>query len=131
MFCSNRKIQKSREEFEKKVSLPSAGIKDFVEYIKYDRALMATIKERIKKRNITATNNTILTIFADRMKLLYAQALIKYSQNVRFWNEYIKFLQTFKYTKDISSTFEQMLKVCQMKIIQKETKNALHMTVIY
>lgn len=73
---------------------------------------MATIKERIKKSETTTSNHTILTSIADRMKQLYAQALSRFTQNIRFWDEYIKFLQSFKYTKDISSTFDRMLQVC-------------------
>lgn len=107
----NRKIKKTRENFEYKISQPSRGIKDYVEYIKYERGLMSTIKERIKQHKIT-TSQPILTLIADRMKQLYAKALSKFTQNIRFWDEYVKFLQTFKYTKDISSTFDRMLQVC-------------------
>lgn len=103
-------MKKTRENFEYKISQPSRVIKDYVEYIKYERGLMATVRERIKQNKVT-TNHTILTLIADRMKQLYAQALSKFTQNIRFWDEYIKFLQTFKYTKDISTTFDRMLQV--------------------
>lgn len=103
-------MKKTRENFEYKISQPSRVIKDFVEYIKYERSLMATIRERIKVNKIT-TNHSILSLIADRMKQLYAQALSKFTQNIRFWDEYIKFLQNFKYTKDISTTFDRMLQV--------------------
>lgn len=73
---------------------------------------MGTIKERMKQNNVAA-DHAISTVIADRMKQLYSQALSKFTQNIRFWDEYIKFLQTFKYTKDISSTFDRMLQVCQ------------------
>lgn len=90
-------------------------IKDYVEYIKYERGLMGTAKERIKNQKIT-TSNSILMQIADRMKKLYTLALSKFTQNIRFWDEYIKFLQTFKYTKDISSTFDRMLQVCIVRV---------------
>lgn len=93
------------------MSQPSRGIKDYLEYIKYERGLMGTTKERIKQHKVT-TNHSILIQIADRMKQLYTNALLKFTNNIRFWDEYIKFLQTFKYTKDISSAFERMLQVC-------------------
>lgn len=83
-----------------------------MEYIKYERKLLGTIKERMKQNKVAA-DHAILTVIADRMKQLYSQALSKFTQNIRFWDEYIKFLQTFKYTKDISSTFDRMLQVCR------------------
>lgn len=107
---TNRKIKKTREDFELKLSLPSSGIKDYVEFIKYERLLMAKTKERFKQLKIT-TNLIILTQIADRMKTIYKEALSKFTNNIRFWHEYIKFLQTLKYTNDISSTFDQMLQV--------------------
>lgn len=104
-------MKKTRENFEYRMSQPSRVIRDYVECIKYERGLMGTVKERIKKNNIT-TNHTILTLIAERMKELYGQALSKFGNNLRFWDEYIKFLQAFKYTKDISSTYDRMLQVC-------------------
>lgn len=105
-----RKIKKTRENFDYKLSQPSRGIKDYVEYLKYERGLMATTKERIKQNKVITTHSILIQI-ADRMKKLYANALSKFTNNIRFWDEYIKFLQTFKYTKDISSAFDRMLQV--------------------
>lgn len=92
------------------MSQQTRTIKDYVEYIKYERSLMGAAREKIKQQKVTA-NNTILMQIADRMKTLYTQALSKFTNNIRFWDEYIKFLQTFKYTKDISSTFDRILQV--------------------
>lgn len=90
-------------------------IKDYVEYIKYERSLIGLIKERAK--NVKGlSNNALLTQIADRMKHLYSQALTKFPNNLRFWDEYMKFLQAFKYTKDISATYDKML---QVRITQK------------
>lgn len=111
----NRKIKKTRENFEYKLAQPTRGIKDYVEYIKHERGLIATTNQRILSQNVT-TDHSLLTQIADRMKKLYTQALSKFTQSVRFWDEYIKFLQSFKYTKDISSTYDRMLQVCGNKI---------------
>lgn len=99
---------KTRENFEYKLSQPSKTVKDYVEYIKYERSLMASAKEKVKQNKITESH-TIFTLIADRMKELYSSALNKFPQNMRFWDEFIKFLQTFKYTNEISLTYDRML----------------------
>lgn len=114
----NRKIKKSREGYEFKISQSTRTIKDYVDYIKYERKLMGTIKEKLKQNNFPS-DHAIVTVIADRMKELYSEALSKFSQNLRFWDEYIKFLQAFKYTKDISSTFDRMLQVCKYDYFNK------------
>ncbi|XP_031620644.1 U3 small nucleolar RNA-associated protein 6 homolog [Contarinia nasturtii] len=103
------KMKKARETFEYRCTQPSRDIKDFVEYIKYERSLIGLTKQRTKLHKLTK-NHTITTLIANRMKQLYAQALSRFPHNLRFWDEYIKFLQQFKYTKDIPATFDQILK---------------------
>lgn len=103
-------MKKAREGFEYRVTQPSREIKDFLEYIKYERSLISLTKERVKIQNVTA-NNTIAKLIAHRMKQLYTQALSKFPQDTRFWDEYIKFLQQFKFSSDVSSTFDRMLQV--------------------
>lgn len=103
-------MKKSRENFEYRITQPSREIKDFVEYIKYERNIISITKERTKLVKNTP-NHTIITLIANRMKQLYAQALSKFPQNTRFWDEYIKFLQQFKFHSDISTTFDRMLQV--------------------
>lgn len=105
-----RKMKKARENFEYRVTQPSRDIKDFVEYIKYERSVIGLTKQRTKLHKLTQ-NHTIVTLVSNRMKQLYAQALSKFPHNVRFWDEYIKFLQQFKFSKDISATFDRMLQV--------------------
>lgn len=106
----NRNIKKTRENFEYRVTQPSRSLKDFLEYIRYERKLISLTKERVQLNKIT-TNNTIAVMIASRMKQLYLQAVTRFSQNTRLWDEYLKFLQQFKFHSDISSTFEQMLQV--------------------
>lgn len=107
----NRKIKRTRENFDHKIAQSTAVIKDYVECIKYDQTLITTIKERAKEKKSPAIH-TILTSIADHIKVIYVQALSKFPNNLRFWDEYIKFLHTAKFTTDISVAFEQMLQVC-------------------
>lgn len=107
---NNRKMKKARENYIYRVSQPSRSIKDFVEFIKYERNVVGLTRQRTKLQKLN-TKHTILTLISNRMKQLYAQALSKFPHNLRFWDEYIKFLQQFKFSKDISSTFDQMLQV--------------------
>lgn len=105
-----RKMKKARENFEYRCAQPSRDIKDFVEYIKYERSIIGLTKQRSKLYKLTQ-NHTIATLIAGRMKKLYTEALSKFPHNIRFWDEYIKFLQHFKFTKDIPATFDHMLQV--------------------
>lgn len=107
-------MKKARENFEYRCTQPSRDIKDFVEYIKYERSVIGLTKQRTKLHKLTQ-NHTIAALIANRMKQLYDQALSKFPHNLRFWDEYIKFLQQFKYTKDIPSTFDRMLQVSLLK----------------
>lgn len=68
----------------------------------------------MKQNSITMTPDlALIAIISDHMKELYTQALSIFTQNIRFWDEYIKFLQTFKNKDDISSAFDRMLEVCR------------------
>lgn len=106
----DRKMKKARENFEYRVTQPSREIRDFVEYIKYERSIIVLTKQRTKVKRPNE-NHTICTLIANRMKQLYAQALSKFPHNIRFWDEYVKFLQQLKFAKDIPATFDRMLQV--------------------
>lgn len=110
-------MKRARENFEYRVTQRSRDIKDFVEYIKYERNLIALTKKRTKDRKPPGTHN-ISTLIANRMKQLYDQALSKFPHNIRFWDEYIKFLQQFKFNQNVSATFDQMLQVRQCHTIR-------------
>lgn len=99
----------TRDEFTCKIG-ESCSIKDYLEFIKYERSLVATIKQRIIQNKVTA-NHTILSIIGDHIKQIYDTAIEKYPKNIRFWNEYVKFLEAFKYTVYISSVYDRMLQV--------------------
>lgn len=103
-------MKRAREKFEYRLLQPSKDIKDFVEYIKYERNLIALTNKRTKERKPAGTNN-VCSLISNHMKQLYDQALSRFSHNLRFWDEYIKFLQQFKYNQDISATFDRMLQV--------------------
>lgn len=101
------------DNFDHKISQPKQAqppIRDYVEYIKYKQSLITTVKERAKESRTPAVHVLLISI-ADGIRTIYIQALADYPNNLRFWDEYIKFLQTAKYTNDISNAFKQMLQV--------------------
>lgn len=112
IFC--RKIKKVRENFEYRITQPSREVKDFLEYIKYERGIISLTKERIKSEKI---NTSVAKLMVNRLKQLYAQALSKFPEDTRFWDEYVKFLQSFGFRNEISKTFERMLQVCCLIIL--------------
>lgn len=99
---------KTREAHEYRIAQPSREIKDYVDYIRYERGLISLTQEKIRTNKITQ-NNTIIKLIANHIKQLYLQGLAKFPQEIRFWDEYIKFLQQFKYTSDVSTTFDRMI----------------------
>lgn len=103
-------MKKARENFEYRIAQPSRNLKDFVEFIKYERSILGLTRQRTKLQKLTK-NHTISALISKRMKNLYVQTLSKFPQNLLFWDEYIKFLHQFKFTEDISSAFDQMLQV--------------------
>lgn len=109
-------MKKARENFEYRIAQPSRALKDFVEFIKYERSIIGLTKQRTKLAKLSK-NHTIVALISKRMKNLYVQTLSKFPQNLLFWDEYTRFLHQFKFTKDISSVFDQMLQVSSIKII--------------
>lgn len=85
-------------------------MKDFLEYLKYERKLIALTKERVKLAPAPC-NHSITKLIGLRMKQLYTQALSQFYDDTRFWDEYIKFLHNFKFENDIAATFDRMLSV--------------------
>lgn len=113
------------DNFDHKISQPKQAqppIRDYVEYIKYKQSLITTVKERAKENRTPAVHVLLISI-ADGIRTIYIQALADYPNNLRFWDEYIKFLQTAKYNNDISNAFKQMLQV--------SSKNTLLLYYIY
>lgn len=109
-------MKKSRENFEYRIAQSSRNLKDFVDFIKYERSVFGLTKQRTKLQKL-AKNHTISSLITNRMKNLYVQALSKFPHNLLFWDEYIRFLHQFKFIEDISSTLDQMLQVGFLKFI--------------
>lgn len=126
-ICS--KIHKTRKIFESRIVQPDKEIKDFLEYIKYERKLISTSKERFQTLHIME-ENTIAPLIALHLKQLYSEALSEFPQNTRFWDEYIKFLQQFKFYGDISDAFERMLKVCQHNYYNLSTNDFMRFSLL-
>lgn len=108
----SRKIKTKREYFEYAIAQRSKDLKSFVEYIKYERNLVALTKKRTNDRRPEAAHN-IMTLIASHIKELYDQGLSKFPANARFWDEYVKFLEQFNFKQNISPTYDKMLQVGQ------------------
>lgn len=103
-------MKKTRESFEYRIAQPTRNIRDYLEYLKYERNLVSVSRDRSKALKCAGSNN-IARIIGTRMKQLYTQALAKYPNDTRFWDEYVKFLAQFKFSADISAVFDKMLHV--------------------
>lgn len=117
-----RKIKKKREELEYSINHPSRELKDYVAYIKYERSLITLTKERSRIAK-NSQNHTIVPSIAKRMKYIYTEAISRFPQSIRFWDEFVKFLQLSRFTTDVSPAYDRMLQVNVARIChyQKST----------
>lgn len=111
------KIKKSRAAFEHRVAQTTCIVRDYLEYIKYERGLISLIRNRTKPEQADISSKIVIVI-SSRMKPLYSQALAKFPSETRFWDEFIKFLQQFQFNADISPTYARMLQVNITNIVR-------------
>ncbi|KAL5274361.1 UTP6 family protein [Megaselia abdita] len=101
------KIQRSREKFDYRISRQGKTVKDFFEYILYERKLLALFQEREKNRKQEFSELIYST--ANHVKALYRQALALFPQELELWENFIKFCKHSNFSHDVSRTFERML----------------------
>lgn len=110
MLLFQRDTIKKREEFEYRIAQSKKNIRDFVDYIGYERNLVTLIREKLQSGK-AVPNTPVVRSIATRIKKIYNKALALYPHDVRFWDECIKFLQQFNILEEISLVYQKMLKV--------------------
>lgn len=107
---NSRAVIKTREAFEYKISRQSKTIKDFIEYITYERNLKSKASERWKAMN-TGSVCPVETSISHHIRNLYKQALGRFPEELRLWTNYLKFCKHANFLSECSSAFEKMLQV--------------------
>ncbi|XP_059616443.1 U3 small nucleolar RNA-associated protein 6 homolog [Phlebotomus argentipes] len=105
-----RDIIKRRDALNAKIVRQNKDIRDYLEFIKYERNLIGRIQKLRKDKNIQEKKGNIEYAIALRIKQLYIQATDRFPQNVRIWEEFLKFAKVFK-VKDISTILDRMIQL--------------------
>ncbi|GAB0094316.1 hypothetical protein DMENIID0001_095980 [Sergentomyia squamirostris] len=105
-----REIIKKRDFLNGKIARQNKSMRDYLEFIKYERDLISLIQKRRKTRNIQEKKGNIEFSIATRIKNLYNQVTVRFPQNVRIWEEFLKFAKMFKFHKDIATILDNMVR---------------------
>uniref|UniRef100_A0A1B0DPT5 U3 small nucleolar RNA-associated protein 6 homolog n=1 Tax=Phlebotomus papatasi TaxID=29031 RepID=A0A1B0DPT5_PHLPP len=106
-----REIIRKRNSLNGKIARQNKALRDYLEFIKYERDLISLIQKRRKTRNIQEKKRNVEYAIAVRIKQLYNQAAERFPQNVRIWEEFLKFAKMFKFVKDISNILDRMIQL--------------------
>lgn len=101
-------MKRQRETYEYKINRPSRTLKSYCEFIEYEHTVVSLIRQREGKKK---KKHTIISLVANRMKILYREALTRFANVLRIWDEFIKFLTNFHFKHEVSHTLDEMLKV--------------------
>ncbi|XP_063700109.1 U3 small nucleolar RNA-associated protein 6 homolog [Culicoides brevitarsis] len=104
-----RKIKRRREDFEYKTERHCKDIKDFCEFIKYERNLLNLIRERQQGTKHVRQKQILEKIVAKRVRGMYLRALNRFPGELRLWDSFFKFCQIYEFKREISKGVERML----------------------
>uniref|UniRef100_A0A336LW32 CSON002680 protein n=1 Tax=Culicoides sonorensis TaxID=179676 RepID=A0A336LW32_CULSO len=105
-----RKIKKTRENYEYKIERHVKDIKDYCEFIKYERNVLSLVCERRRGGKRVREKKALERIVAGKIRGLYLKVLARFPKELRLWDSYIKFCQMYHFTYELSEVLERMLK---------------------
>lgn len=107
--CEIKKIIKKREEFEYKLSRHNRNKEDILQYIDYEITMLKLVRARKLQKELPAKKSNIEYTIANRVKRLFNDATIRYSNDVKIWISYIKFCKQIGFYSSGSQVFQNML----------------------
>ncbi|XP_012267956.2 U3 small nucleolar RNA-associated protein 6 homolog [Athalia rosae] len=110
-----RGIAKKRKEYEYKLQRHTKCKEDYLRYIQYEMDLLKLIRQRRDKLGINHKKSDIDYSIANKVNMLYKQAIFKFQDDLRFWIAYMKFCKHVKFHSSISRMIGRMLQVHQDK----------------
>jgi len=105
-----KKIKKTRESFEYKIERHTKDLKDYCEYIKYERSLLGIIADRRLVRHIKE-KKAIERLIAMKIQVLYSKAVTRFPGDLRLWDSFIKFCRGTHFTSEIPAIHDRLLKL--------------------
>uniref|UniRef100_A0A1L8DFJ2 Putative u3 small nucleolar rna-associated protein 6 n=1 Tax=Nyssomyia neivai TaxID=330878 RepID=A0A1L8DFJ2_9DIPT len=106
-----REIMKKRDNFNGKIVRKEKSMRDYLEFIKFERQLVTLIEKRRKVRNIDEMKGSIERPITLRIKNLYSQVTERFPENLRTWDEYLKFVRAFNFANVASTILDRMLQL--------------------
>lgn len=98
----------------------SKSIRDFGEYIAYERQLLRKMTDREKQNNPSEGQDRkfgpVENFIATHIKGLFKQALHLFPHEPRLWDSYIIFCKHCNYYVEISNAYEKMLQVSRLVV---------------
>ncbi|XP_015518125.1 U3 small nucleolar RNA-associated protein 6 homolog [Neodiprion lecontei] len=110
-----RGIAKKRKEYEYKIQRHTKCKEDYLRYIQYEMDLLKLIRQRRDKLGINQKKSDIDYTIANKVNVLYKQAIFKFQDDLRFWIAYMKFCKHVRFHSSISRMMGRMLQVHQDK----------------
>uniref|UniRef100_A0A1B0CGG0 U3 small nucleolar rna-associated protein 6 n=2 Tax=Lutzomyia longipalpis TaxID=7200 RepID=A0A1B0CGG0_LUTLO len=106
-----REIIRKRDSLNLKLVRQTKSMRDYLEFIKYERDLLSLIQKRRKTRNIQDMKGSIDRPISMRIKNLYHQVTERFPQNIRIWEEFLKFVKAFKFMNEASTILDRMIQL--------------------
>ncbi|CAO1326295.1 unnamed protein product [Diamesa serratosioi] len=101
-----QKIKKQRSAFEHQISANKTEIKTFVNYVKFEVALMCSLKEKGFLKEVSGRQ--LGTRICNRVRYIYRDGLKRFPNSKPLWAQYIIFAKK-KYRESVSEIYQQML----------------------
>lgn len=86
------------------------SLRDYLNFIKYEKDLVAVVRARRKSKHIPQKKANIEMGILNRIKILYKQAVHRFPQALPVWEEYVQFCKVYKFPTDVPVIFDNMLK---------------------
>lgn len=84
-------------------------MRDYLHFIKFEKNLVALIRERRKLKHIPQKKANIEMAVLNRIKILYKQTVQRFPEEVHVWDEYIQFCKIYKFTSEVSPILDRMI----------------------
>lgn len=105
----NRKIIQQRKDFDYKIDKKSKSIQDYLRYIAYENDILVVIVSRRRSKHTQSQRNNLEQFIAMKIIGLYKQALAKYPDQRRLYDNFITFCNKSKNKSEIPPYLEKLL----------------------
>lgn len=106
-----RIVIKKRKEMEYRLRRMKKCKQDYLKYISYEDSLLQLVKIRRKKTGFNHRYKEIERSMASRIAGIYKNMVTRYKSDLQLWLSYIEFCRKQKWNGNVSSLFNNMLKV--------------------